>query len=68
MKEISYIIGYDNLADDFDGDIVKYAKLIEDIKEKNGVRYVQIIIGRDSKTITVIPFEFGFGDSITYTK
>lgn len=67
METRSYI-GYEDLPADFNGDITIFHELISDIKVKNKVKFVHIIISREHRRITVIPAFNMVGDMITYTK
>lgn len=66
--ELKCYIGCEDLPVDFDGDITKFNTLISDIKSKNHVKFVHIIISKEYNHITVVPSLNSVGDMITYTK
>lgn len=67
METRSYI-GYEDLPENFNGDITIFHELISDIKAKNNVKFVHIIISKEYKRITVVPAFNMVGDMITYTR
>lgn len=66
--ETKCYIGYEDLPADFDGDITKFNELISDVKVKNNIKFVHIIISKEYRRITIIPSFNSVGDMITYTK